>query len=92
LRQFEFLQNAWLISTKFDGLTDESDPLVGDRLPIPGCPVTSNFTVQRENAAPRRITGVPRFVTVRGGAYFFMPSLRALKYVARAGARAGAGR
>ena len=31
LRQFEFLQNAWIASTKFSGLTGESDPLLGDR-------------------------------------------------------------
>ncbi len=30
-RQFEFLQNAWLMSTKFAGLTGESDPLLGNR-------------------------------------------------------------
>jgi hypothetical protein len=30
----------------------------------------------------RRVEGLPRFVTVRGGAYFFLPSLRALRYFA----------
>lgn len=28
---------------------------------------------------------MPRFVTVRGGAYFFLPSLRALDYLAELG-------
>ena len=28
-RQFEFLQNAWMMSSKFSGLTGESDPLLG---------------------------------------------------------------
>jgi hypothetical protein len=28
------------------------------------------------------VSGVPQFVTVRGGAYFFLPSLRALQYFA----------
>ena len=32
-----------------------------------------------------RISGLPQFVTVRGGAYFFLPSLRALRYFAEAG-------
>ncbi len=27
-RQFEFLQNAWIMNTKFSGMTGESDPLV----------------------------------------------------------------
>ena len=44
-RQFEFLQNAWIANTKFSGLTDESDPLPGNRESIPGCPVTGNFTM-----------------------------------------------
>lgn len=84
-RQFEFLQNAWFASTKFSGLTEESDPLLGNRAPIPGCPVTSNFTLQKDGGLRRRVTGLPQFVTVRGGAYFFLPSLRALRYFADAG-------
>ncbi len=84
LRQFEFLQNAWHMNTKFSGLTDESDPLLGNRVAIPGCPVTSNFTMPDGNGVPRRISGLPQFVTVRGGAYFFLPSLRALRYFAGA--------
>ncbi len=84
-RQFEFLQNAWMAGTKFSGLTGESDPLLGTRQPIPGCPVTGDFSVPAEGGLRRRITGLPQFVTVRGGAYFFLPSLRAIRYVARIG-------
>ncbi len=84
-RQFEFVQNAWVASSKFSGLTGESDPLLGNRQPIPGCPVTSDFTVQHDGALRQRVTGLPQFVTVRGGAYFFLPSLRALRYIAGAG-------
>ena len=84
-RQFEFLQNAWIAGTKFSGLTGESDPLLGTRQPIPGCPVTDTFTMQTENGLPRRVTGLPQFVTVRGGAYFFLPSLRAIRYIASVG-------
>ncbi len=83
-RQFEFVQNAWMASTKFSGLTGESDPLLGNRQPIPGCPVTHHFTLQRDGGLRRRVTGLPQFVTVRGGAYFFLPSLRALRYFAGA--------
>jgi deferrochelatase/peroxidase EfeB len=82
-RQFEFLQNAWMISTKFSGLTGESDPLLGNREKIPGCPVTADFTRPQENSLACKITGLPQFVTVRGGAYFFLPSLRALRFLAR---------
>jgi deferrochelatase/peroxidase EfeB len=83
-RQFEFLQNAWIANTKFSGTTGESDPLLGTREPIPGCPVTGNFTIPRDGTVRRRVSGLPQFVTVRGGAYFFLPSLRALRYFARA--------
>jgi len=84
-RQFEFLQNAWIASTKFSGLTSESDPLLGNRISIPGCPVTGNFTMPGGSSLPRRVSGLPQFVTVRGGAYFFLPSLRALRYFAAPG-------
>lgn len=84
-RQFEFLQNAWMAGTKFSGLTGESDPLTGSREEISGCPVTSSFTMPTTGGLPNRVEGLPRFVTVRGGAYFFMPGLRALKYIAAVG-------
>ena len=83
-RQFEFLQNAWITNSKFSGVTGESDPLLGNRESMPGCPVTSNFTIPGDGALRRRVSGLPQFVTVRGGAYFFLPSLRALRYLARA--------
>jgi deferrochelatase/peroxidase EfeB len=79
-RQFEFLQNAWLNGTKFSGLTNESDPLLGNRVPIPACPVTSDFTLQNSGGLRRRISGMPQFIKVRGGAYFFLPGIRALRY------------
>jgi deferrochelatase/peroxidase EfeB len=84
-RQFEFVQSAWCISTKFNGLTEESDPLLGNRAPVHGCPHTDTFSVPQENGLRRRVTGLPQFVFVRGGAYFFLPSLRALRYFARVG-------
>jgi deferrochelatase/peroxidase EfeB len=84
LRQFEFLQNAWIVNTKFSGMTGESDPLLGNREEIPGCPVTSDFNIQKDRRLRERLLNLEQFVTVRGGAYFFLPSLRALRYFARA--------
>jgi deferrochelatase/peroxidase EfeB len=75
-RQFEFVQGAWLISTKFNGVGDESDPILG---------ATKSFSIPRENGLRERCNDLPQFVTVRGGAYFFLPSLRALRYFANVG-------
>jgi len=84
-RQFEFVQNAWLMSSKFAGLNGESDPLLGNREPIPGCPVTNTFSLTQKDAAKHHISSVPQFITVRGGAYFFMPGIRALRFISSAG-------
>ncbi|MGZ5005824.1 MAG: Dyp-type peroxidase, partial [Chthoniobacterales bacterium] len=81
-RQFEFLQNAWIMNTKFSGMTNESDALLGNREKFLGCPITGEFTIPQSDGAPRHIKELPQFVTVRGGAYFFLPSLRALRFFA----------
>jgi deferrochelatase/peroxidase EfeB len=85
LRQFEFVQNAWIMGTKFDALTEESDPLLGNREPIQGCSFTNTFSIPQETGPRKRIMDLPQFVTVRGGAYFFLPSLSALHYLASIG-------
>jgi Dyp-type peroxidase family len=75
-RQFEFVQHTWVNNPKFDGLYKDSDPLIGRRGPS-----GATFTVPRRPVR-RRITGMPSFVTVRGGGYFFLPGLRAVRYLA----------
>ncbi|MFN2622836.1 MAG: Dyp-type peroxidase [Chthoniobacterales bacterium] len=84
-RQFEFLQNAWINSNKFSGLTGESDPLLGNREALPGCPFTDGFTQPQKDGAPQHRSRLPQFVTVKGGAYFFLPSLSALRFFAAIG-------
>jgi len=81
-RQFEFVQNAWIMSTKFGGLTEESDPLLGNREAIAGSRLSGAFSLCRGDGVRHRLRGLPQFVTVRGGGYFFLPGLRALKYLA----------
>ena len=79
-RQFEFIQHTWVNSPKFDGLYEDDDPLIGDR----GATEQTRggvFTVQQEPVR-KRVTGMPRFVTVRGGGYFFMPGISAVRYLA----------
>jgi len=72
-RQFEFVQQTWINSKKFMGQHDSSDPITapvsGGAFEIPGAP------------ARRRVTDMRTFIRVRGGAYFFMPGLRALRQI-----------
>ena len=82
-RQFEFLQSAWLMGSRFAGL-NESDPLLGHRLPDPGDSLTDGFSMPQADGPDRRLSGLPQFVTVLGGAYFFLPGIRALRYLATA--------
>ena len=85
-RQFEFVQSTWLNSMKFDGLYRDADPLVGSHQdpndPRVAPEQVSTFTEQR-CPVRHQVHGIPRFVTTVGGAYFFMPGIRALRYLAR---------
>jgi deferrochelatase/peroxidase EfeB len=89
-RQFEFVQGAWIASATFGALSGEHDPLLGNREPFPKPPIspvaqrTDGFSRPGAEPCSRYSTGLPRFVTVRGGAYFFLPGLRALKWIASA--------
>ena len=74
-RQFEFIQHTWIINPKFAGLYTDPDPLMGNMDGRNG-----TFTMQAYPVR-KRITGMKRFVDVRGGAYFFLPGLRALRYL-----------
>ncbi len=83
-RQFEFVQHTWVNSPKFAGLYDDPDPLVAPRpgsgadcLTIPGNPVRT------------RVKGLPQFVAVQGGAYLFLPGLRAIRFLAALGPGGG---
>jgi Dyp-type peroxidase family len=82
-RQFEFIQNAWIVNAKFNGMDREADPLLGNRVPFPNAHPTDTFSWSQPSGPTSRIAGLPQFVTVRGGAYFFLPGLRALRFLAR---------
>lgn len=75
-RQFEFIQQTWLNNTTFAGLHCESDPLVGNQ-----DNTQRLFTIQGEPVRSR-VHNLRSFVTVKGGAYFFLPGIRALRYLA----------
>jgi Dyp-type peroxidase family len=94
-RQFEFVQQTWVNNPVFGGLNGEVDPLIGNISktetplvnPNPGNSDNGDarrdaiFTVQADPLRTR-VHNLERFVTVKGGAYFFLPSIRALRYLA----------
>jgi Dyp-type peroxidase family len=70
-RQFEFIQQRWLLNRNFSTLFDETDPLIGPK---------GSFTVNEQPL--RRIVEVETYVQCAGGEYFFLPSIPALNYLA----------
>jgi Dyp-type peroxidase family len=74
-RQFEFIQHTWANDPRFNGLYDDHDPITG-----PHTPSGATFTMQA-HPARKRIRGLPQFVSARGGAYFFLPGIRAVRYL-----------
>jgi deferrochelatase/peroxidase EfeB len=81
-RQFEFVQNAWSMSSKFGGVQQERDPLLGHREPLMSGASTDQFNRPDTTGPVQKTSHLPQFITVRGGGYFFMPGLSALKYIA----------
>ena len=70
-RQFEFIQQTWMLNPSFATLFDETDPLMGPK---------GKFTVPSDPVRLR--PDVATFVQLAGGDYFFLPSLPALRYLA----------
>lgn len=75
VRQFEFAMNVWANDPNFKELGNERDPFIGTQdgtfdLTIPKRPIR------------KKIKGLPAFTTIRGGAYFFLPGIRALRFLA----------
>ena len=78
IRQFEFAQNVWINDKNFHELVNERDPIIGTH------DGTLEFKIPKRPIR-KKITGVPAFTTVRGGAYFFLPGLKALRYLCSLG-------
>jgi len=72
--QYEFVQQQWINDPSFNGLDNDRDPLVGDHS-------GGEFTIQAK-PSNRHLRGLPQFVVMRGGGYFFLPGLGALQFLA----------
>jgi len=71
----EFLQQEWIDDGNFVGVGDERDPIIGRQED------GATFTIPKEPVR-RRIHGIQTFNVMRGGEYFFLPSISALKWLA----------
>jgi deferrochelatase/peroxidase EfeB len=78
VRQFEFAQNVWINDPNFHELGNEHDPMIGTQ------DGTFDFTIPKRPIR-KKIKGLPAFTTVKGGGYFFVPGIKALRYLAAVG-------
>ncbi len=74
-RQFEFVQQTWLMSPSFHGLSCEKDPVLGD-----GEAGACGFTIPSRDGLIA-LSPMPAFITTKGGGYFFMPGKRLIEYL-----------
>src|SRR5207302_2904149 len=75
VRQFEFAMNVWANDPNFHELGNERDPIFGTQ------DGTFDMTIPKRPIR-KKIKGLPAFTTIRAGAYFFLPGIRALRYLA----------
>jgi len=77
--QFEFLMSKWTNDGAFGGMSVRGtrDPIHGDNGVGQG-----EFRFPTRNGIVR-LTGLSRFVTCRGAAYCFLPSVTGIRYLAR---------
>ena len=89
-RQFEFVQQHWADAPAFHGLDNEPDPIIGaDPVAVrDGETRERGFTIPTA-AGPVRLGGLQKYVTMKGGGYFFMPSRSALGWLADISLRKG---
>jgi len=90
--QFEFLMSSWVNSATFvksvagpNGTNPVKNISGQDVLCGVNDPSSSSFTLASPSgpAGNQRLTGFSGFVTTRGGAYCYLPSITALRYLAR---------
>ena len=77
-RQFEFVQQQWMnYGLDFEAGNDTC-PLIGSRAQSDKHVIPTGD----KDAAPFIAGGLPDFVTTRGGDYFFLPSINAIRMIA----------
>lgn len=74
----EFLQQEWINDGNFIGIGSERDPIIGSQ------EEGAIFTIPKQPVR-RHVHGIETFNVLRGGEYFFMPSISGLKWLADLG-------
>jgi deferrochelatase/peroxidase EfeB len=81
-RQYEFIQQQWVNYGNDFREGNDKEVLLGNHNAIdPTCVI--HAVDPAGDAPPRFVRNIPRLVETRGGDYFFVPSLTALRLVAR---------
>lgn len=79
-RQFEFVQQQWIDYGNDNYAANEKDPVLGNHNG------EGRFMIQGSATDPRNppflCTGMPNFVDVKGGDYFFLPGMTGLRLIA----------
>jgi len=83
--QFEFVQQTWINSSKFRGATNSRD-VTSSPPPARSDDAHTTFVIP-DPVLHQRISGIPSFIRIRGGAYFFVPGIRALAVLLQSAAR-----
>lgn len=77
--QFEAVMCEWInVGLQDPDITGSNDPILGANTPE-----TSWFDLSLRDGGKIRLRGFPRFITTRGGAYLFIPSLPAIRALGR---------
>jgi deferrochelatase/peroxidase EfeB len=80
-RQYEFIQQQWVNYGNDFREANDKDVILGNRPKgIPNSVI--HQTDPQGDAPPRFVRNIPRLVETRGGDYFFVPSMTALRLIA----------
>lgn len=72
VNQFEFLQQTWANNPNFPSANAGLDPIIGESAAHKS---TGPFPVKWGDATSNKVADFPQFVNLKGGEYFFAPSL-----------------
>jgi deferrochelatase/peroxidase EfeB len=81
--QYEFILGQWVNDSEFAGAVrlhpKSRDPIIGTQ-----DPTVSVFMIPQSNGAPPlQITGLSTFISTKAAAYCFLPSVAAIKFIAK---------